>query len=67
MKREQYKLYDGQVLLEFDPNKHQYFVDGEQVDGCTGILGVLNKPALIPWAVGVCVDFVSKNLKPYSF
>lgn len=61
---ESWPLYNGEIELQFDPVKHQYFVGGEQVDGCTGILGTLNKPALIPWAVGVCCEYMRSNLKP---
>jgi len=61
---EEYPLYNGEIVLKFDPVKHQYFVDGVLIDGCTGVLSVLNKPALIPWAVNMCVDYISKSIKP---
>jgi len=67
---ETYLLYNGEIELQFNPTKHQYFVYDSrreslgQVDGCTGILGVLNKPALLQWGVNMCVAFMTEQLKP---
>ncbi len=61
---EEYPLYNGEIVLQFNSVRHQYFVGGEQVDGCTGILGAIAKPALIPWAVNCTVDYLKNNLKP---
>jgi hypothetical protein len=57
-------LYDGQIELEFDERKHVYRVNGKTVPGVTGILGVINKPALVPWAVKMCGEYLAKSLKP---
>src|SRR3990167_10865317 len=51
MPLETHKLYNDKVELTFDESKHTYRVDGEVVNGVTTILGVLDKPMLIPWAV----------------
>lgn len=64
MSATEFPLYNGEVILLFDPVRHRYFVNGEPIDSATGILGALNKPALIPWAVNTCVDFLSGKLKP---
>lgn len=61
---ESFPLYNGEIILQFDPVKHQYFVGEQQIDGCTGILGVLNKPALLPWGVNMAVGYMADNLKP---
>jgi hypothetical protein len=45
------KLYNGEIELEFNEAKHHYTVNGETIDGVTSILGVISKPALVPWAV----------------
>jgi hypothetical protein len=61
---EQYKLYDDKVILNFDPNKHVYFVGNKRVYGVTSITGVLGKPALMYWAVNQAIDFIKLNIKP---
>jgi hypothetical protein len=57
-------LYNGTVELEFDEKRHVYRVNGKTVPGVTGILGVINKPALVPWAVKMCGEYLAKTLKP---
>ncbi len=59
---ETYNLYKGKILLEFDPKKHAYSVNGKQVFGTTSIIGVLDKPAIIYWAVNQAVEFLKANL-----
>ena len=58
-----YKLYNNTVDLVFDEEKHKYFVNDLPVDGTTGILSVINKPALMGWAVKVTVEFIESILK----
>lgn len=43
---------------------HKYFLDGKSMTGCTTILGVLAKPALIPWAARMAVDYI-KDVAEY--
>lgn len=57
-----YLLYDGTVELLFDEATHSYSVDATRVDGVTGVLSVISKPALIYWAVGECLKHVEANL-----
>ncbi|MDE1868081.1 MAG: hypothetical protein KGI08_10295 [Thaumarchaeota archaeon] len=59
-----YKLYNNTVDLFFDEENHKYFVNELPVDGTTGILSVINKPALLGWAVKVTVEFLANVLKP---
>ena len=53
---EEYKFYDGQVTLRYDPKDHVYLLvlpDGslEKQDGVTNICHILDKSmVLIPWA-----------------
>ena len=46
----------------FDERKHLYYYDGKPMTGCTTILGVLAKPALIPWAAKMATEYVRDNL-----
>jgi len=45
----------------FDEKKHLYYYDGKPMTGCTTILGVLAKPALIPWAAKMATDYVKEH------
>lgn len=45
----------------FNKENHYYELDGKRLYGVTTILGVIAKPALIPWAVKMTVD-TFKNL-----
>ena len=58
------KLYNGEVELTFNPVKHLYSVDGVIVPSVTRVLGVVNKPALIPWAVKETVTYLQDALRP---
>jgi len=60
---ETYKLYGGTVCLTFDPDKHIYTVDGERVDGVTGVVSVIAKPALIYWSVNMALSYIGKKIK----
>jgi len=59
------ELYEGKIRLEFDKRRHSYTVfdkenerDGLQVANVTSILNVINKPALLGWAVKKCGEYV---------
>ena len=45
----------------FNKDKHEYLLDGKRMTGCTTILGVLAKPALIPWAAKMATEYIQKN------
>lgn len=55
-------LYGGGVTIVYYPNSHQYKLDGKNLLSVTGILGVINKPMLIPWAVNQAVSFLQGHL-----
>lgn len=57
-----HELYQGAVKLEFDEGRHQYRVNGSLVPSVTGILQVLAKPALVPWAAKMCGEYLEANL-----
>lgn len=44
--------------FKFDEKAHLYTLDGKPMTGCTTILGVLAKPALIPWAARMATEYV---------
>lgn len=58
-----YKLYNNTIELDFNEEKHLYTVNDKKVDGTTGVLGVINKPALIGWAVNMAVAYFQKIIK----
>jgi hypothetical protein len=56
------EYHDGEkVELLFDSKLHSYKVGDEVVPGATKILDVISKPALVPWALKVGVDWLEKN------
>lgn len=59
-----YKLYNGDITLEFNETTHTYTIDDKIIYGVTSIVGVLDKPALIYWAVGKAIEFLQRALKP---
>jgi len=59
---EQYILYDGKIVLEYNPKKHLYSVGGVPADGTTSILKIINKPALMYWAVNKAIEYLEWEL-----
>lgn len=51
----------GTPVFEFDEGKHIYTLDGKPLTGVTSVLGVLAKPALIPWAAKMTVEYLKAN------
>jgi hypothetical protein len=47
----------------FDADTHSYYFDGKPMTGCTTILGVLAKPALIQWAANEVVKYLETDGK----
>lgn len=50
------KVMYGQEMV-FDEKAHAYVWGGRPVPGVTSILKVIDKPALMPWAIGVTRDY----------
>jgi len=61
---ERYKLYNGEVELLFDSDKHVYTSNKEIICGVTSATGVLDKPALKFWAVNMAIDLLYDRLVP---
>lgn len=66
-----YQIYNDQVTLSYEDGRHRYYVtdplqgiEHQLVPGCTTILGVINKPALMGWAVKMAGEHLEEHLKP---
>ena len=59
-----HKLYKDTITLLFDSDKHFYSINNNKIPGTTSILQVINKPALIPWAVGEACKYLQTILIP---
>ena len=57
-------LYNETVQIDFNNFNHSYSKNGEKLASVTGITGAISKPALIGWAVGECIDYLSGKIKP---
>lgn len=60
---EKFMLYNGEIELCFDDKKHAYTVQGEYTPSATQVLGIINKPALLGWAVNCAIEFLKKVIK----
>lgn len=47
----------------FDEKAHAYFLDGKPMIGCTTALGVIAKPALVPWAAKMAVGYIEEEVR----
>lgn len=56
--------YEGTVALEFDLASHSYKANGDLVPNVSSIVGLLDKPALVPWAAKLCAQTVTTLLAP---
>lgn len=46
---------------EFVEKGHKHLLDGKPLTGVTTVLGILNKPALLPWASKMAVEYLIEN------
>lgn len=60
------KMYHGTIEMAYDPIKHMYTVNGLRVPSVTTVTGVMDKPALIPWAVNETINYVAGAWRPES-
>jgi len=65
----EYKLYNGKIILQFDPEKHKYYLDGQNVKNMTSITGIItNKDAMVGWAAKRCkLQFLEMILPNTSY
>lgn len=47
-------------VFEFNPGTHTYTLDGVKMTGVTTVLGMIAKPALIPWAAGMTAEYIKE-------
>ena len=59
-----HKLYDGKVEMVYNPVEHLYSANGILIPSVTGITGVMDKPALIGWAVKETVGYIKDMWTP---
>ena len=52
------KLYKGEIKVEFNEGSHRYKVNGKVVPGVTGVLSVINKPALMLWPMEMALKHI---------
>ena len=57
-------LYGGTVDLTFEDTRHIYTINGKKVPSVTGVLRILSKPWLVPWAAKVTTEKMAELLKP---
>ncbi len=59
-------IYSMNYRFNKERHLHQLEVDGEwkNLTGCTTVLGILNKPALVPWASKMATEYVREYWKP---
>lgn len=58
------KLYNGTVQMLFDSNRHRYTFNDEVIPTVTGILGIINKPALVNWSANTAVESIESAIEP---
>ena len=65
----EYKLYNGKIILQFDPKEHIYLLDGQNVKNMTSITGIItNKDAMVNWAAKRCkLKFLEMMLPNTSY
>ena len=51
-----------EVDLLFDRRLHSYKVGDEMIPSATTVLGVISKPALVPWALKVGVEWLQEKM-----
>lgn len=49
------------MKYEFNKAKHLHLLDGKALTGCTTVLSVVAKPALIQWAANMAVDYIKEH------
>jgi hypothetical protein len=60
-----YELYAGEVTLNFDEASHAYSIDGRVIkDSISSCLKVIAKPALVGWASGQAVEYITSRMYP---
>ena len=51
-------LYGGDAVMTFTPKQHRYRVNGKPIYSFSTYSGIIDKPALIPWAVNFMEEYI---------
>ena len=51
---------------EFNKDRHLHLLDGKLLTGCTTVLSILAKPALISWAAKMAVEYIRENIVKFD-
>ena len=65
-KRITHELYDGEVNLDFLPDSHQYKIGKAKKRSVTGIIRIIDKPALKQWASNMACESVRDSLTQWA-
>lgn len=57
------KLYNGDVTIKFNEGNHSYYVNGKRVKSVTGIVNMLENPALSFWKLNCAKEYINDLLK----
>ncbi|HOH62093.1 MAG TPA: hypothetical protein PK698_06455 [Bacilli bacterium] len=61
-----FKLYNGSVEISFTESNHSYWIKDNgkkrRLAGVTTFIGILDKPAIVPWAVGLTVEYIRDHI-----
>lgn len=56
------EIRNGDDIYSFDEVKHVHMLNGKRLTGVTTLIdSTLAKPALMPWAVKMCVEYIKEN------
>jgi len=64
---ETFKLYGGEITLQYDDDKHKYVVDGNVIDfTASQCSNFFNQPWMIPWGKKVMREAAVEEYKKFS-
>ena len=58
------RMYSNKIDLVFEDARHIYTINGKKIPSVTGVLRILSKPWLVPWASKVTIEKMAELLKP---
>lgn len=62
-----HKLYNGDVTIHFKDSNHSYWIEENgkkrRLAGVTTFIKIMDKPALVRWAVRTTVEYIRENLE----
>ena len=55
------KIKVKEDIFEFNETNHSYKLNGIKLPGCTTILSMISKPALIQWSANETARYIREN------